>query len=441
MEDNEDRIRAFEKAIAAIDGNLELKVWRNAPAMLAECEAFLNDAGLISLDHDLNPLPGETADPGDGMVVARFFSQFPQMCPIILHSSNYERMWSMHNELHFAGWEIERVGPIGDDWIWNFWLPKAKELLTATNKYSGRINKPQDHVERMARVKLSLDGLSVGDGFGECFFCDEALIEDRLSTRSLPPAPWFVTDDTIMTLSVVENLERFGEINRDVLARAFGERYRIDPRRGYGGTAHSILRHIGEGMSWERASRLAFDGMGSMGNGGAMRSAPIGAYFADDVDAVIKQANYSAEVTHAHPDGRAGAVAVALAAAWVVVNSEKINADGGKQLLAFCHELTPDGPTRQGLKKAMALPLECSVRTAVSALGNGSQVISADTVPFALWCAARHLNNYTEALWATVSGRGDRDTTCAMVGGIIALATGHAKVPPEWLECREALPW
>jgi hypothetical protein len=32
-----------------------------------------------------------------------------------------------------------------------------------------------------------------------------------------------------------------------------------------------------------------------------------------------------------------------------------------------------------------------------------------DTVPFALWSAACHLNDYEEALWATVSGLGDRD--------------------------------
>ena len=40
-------------------------------------------------------------------------------------------------------------------------------------------------------------------------------------------------------------------------------------------------------------------------------------------------------------------------------------------------------------------------------------------------------------LVAAVSGLGDRDTTCAIVGGIVA-ATGAA-IPPDWLAAREPL--
>jgi hypothetical protein len=35
----------------------------------------------------------------------------------------------MHNELRFAGWNVERVGPIGEGWIQCLWLPKVKALL------------------------------------------------------------------------------------------------------------------------------------------------------------------------------------------------------------------------------------------------------------------------------------------------------------------------
>jgi ADP-ribosylglycohydrolase len=76
---------------------------------------------------------------------------------------------------------------------------------------------------------------------------------------------------------------------------------------------------------------------------------------------------------------------------------------------------------------------------AVNALGSGSQVLSLDTVPFALWCVAQQPDDYEEALWRTVSGLGDRDTTCAMVGGIVALITERAGLPPRWLAAREPL--
>lgn len=63
-----------------------------------------------------------------------------------------------------------------------------------------------------------------------------------------------------------------------------------------------------------------------------------------------------------------------------------------------------------------------------------------DTVPFALWCAARHLGSYEDALWTTVSGGGDRDTTCAIVGGIVAMSTSTKSIPTKLLNAREPLP-
>jgi ADP-ribosylglycohydrolase len=42
----------------------------------------------------------------------------------------------------------------------------------------------------------------------------------------------------------------------------------------------------------------------------------VGGYFADDMGRLVAEAAASSEVTHAHPDGIAGAVAVAVAAAW-----------------------------------------------------------------------------------------------------------------------------
>ena len=86
---------------------------------------------------------------------------------------------------------------------------------------------------------------------------------------------------------------------------------------------------------------------------------------------------------------------------------------------------------------ALALPFEETPETAASMLGNGERVLSCDTVPFALWCAARHLDNFEEAMWTTVAGLGDRDTTCAIAGGIVALSAGAASIPVTWLAARE----
>ena len=284
------------------------------------------------------------------------------------------------------------------------------------------------------RAKLSLEGLSVGDAFGEQFFGDPEQVMTSIHHRQLPSSPWHVTDDTMMALGIVEVLEQYAGIRQDVLAQTFATLYQTNPTRGYGGMAHKILREIGCGGDWRVIASSVFDGMGSFGNGGAMRVAPLGAYFAEDVQAVIEQASLSAEVTHAHREGQAGAVAVALAAAFVSTATLPVI---GKGLLEFVLEYTPDSETRAGIHKALSLPVTYSVETVVSALGNGRKISAPDTVPFCLWCIAKHPTNYEEALWTTVSGLGDRDTTCAIVGGVVVLATGQSGIPTHWHTARE----
>ena len=296
---------------------------------------------------------------------------------------------------------------------------------------------PADHEARMHRALLSLDGLSVGDGFGECFFSFPNIL-DRVKRQDPPPPPWIITDDTTMALSIVRCLKRYGHIEQDALAAAFAQEFVREPNRGYGRMAIQILNAIGQGMSWKSVSRQAFGGQGSCGNGGAMRSAPIGAYFADDYDRVIHEANASAEITHAHPDGQAGAVAVALAAAWLCRENRHAEKPS-YALIEFVLEHIPQTDTFHSLKKALEVGFELSSLDAALALGNGSRVISSDTVPFCLWCAARHANSYADALWTTVAGLGDIDTTCAIVGGIVALSAGREAIPADWLKAREPI--
>lgn len=132
MEDDEDRIRAFERAIYVLGSEFQMRLWRDAPTMIAECPDVLETTCLISLDHDLAPLSERLPDPGTGLQVAEFLSQQPPVCPVILHTSNYERRWSMHNEFRFAGWRVVIVPPLGNDWIQNSWLRNVKALIGIT---------------------------------------------------------------------------------------------------------------------------------------------------------------------------------------------------------------------------------------------------------------------------------------------------------------------
>ncbi|MBI1372851.1 MAG: ADP-ribosylglycohydrolase family protein [Phycisphaera sp.] len=299
-----------------------------------------------------------------------------------------------------------------------------------------------DRQRRLRIARLSLDGLSLGDAFGERFFGIERHggFDTVIADRALPAGPWAWTDDTAMAGCIVETLAAHGHVNQDDLAKRFASCYVAEPDRGYGAGARAALHAIHEGASWREAAGALFDGQGSMGNGGAMRAGPIGAFFADDLDVAAEEARLSAQVTHAHPEGQAGAIAVAVAAAQTVQVHSNRASRFGRYAIEAAIEYTPEGATRAGLIRALRLPFHVDIATAVVALGNGSAVIAADTVPLALWCAARHTDRFEDAMWTTVSARGDRDTTCAIVGSLVALAVGQARLPDEWITRRERLP-
>ncbi len=294
-----------------------------------------------------------------------------------------------------------------------------------------------------ARMHTSLDGLSVGDAFGDRIFFDHRVFQAELfdlplAQRPLPAGRWSYTDDTAMALSIVEVLARHGVIDQDALARSFGARF--ERGRGYGAAMYELLPQLRAGQPWRTAATALFGGQGSYGNGAAMRVAPLGACFADDLGTVVEQAARSAEVTHAHPEAIAGAIAVAGAAAlaWQFGRSGQLP-EGGEFLLRVL-DAVPASTVRDKLLAARAIPVDTPIWDAVRQLGNGSGVTAQDTVPYVLWCAAHRLSSYTEAIWYTASGLGDIDTNCAMVGGIVASFTGQDGIPAEWLRRREPLP-
>ncbi|RZU74712.1 ADP-ribosylglycohydrolase [Micromonospora kangleipakensis] len=292
---------------------------------------------------------------------------------------------------------------------------------------------------RLALARDALAGLSVGDALGSQFFVPGRGV--AAWRDELPPGPWGWSDDTEMACSVVTVLAGHGRIDRDALASSFADRY--DPTRRYGAGAVELLELVRAGTPWPVAAASAFDGQGSCGNGAAMRVGPLGAWYADSTRRAADQARASAEVTHAHPEGIAGAVAVAVAAS--LAAQARLNGDRpdpARLIGAVAATLDPAGEVHRGVRRAATL-LDRSAAEAADALGNGSRVTAQDTVPFTLWVAATHLDDYPTAIRVCVEAGGDVDTTSAIVGGMVAAHTGVGTpggVPDGWLAAREPLP-
>ena len=111
------------------------------------------------------------------------------------------------------------------------------------------------------------------------------------------------TDDTVMTLAVaktfidVSNPNNLSEFKR-VLIQNMHELGDMYPEVGYG---YRFLQWLDSGSDQP---------YGSCGNGSAMRVSAVG-WYAHSLEEAELLAEASAEVTHDHPDGVAGAVAVA----------------------------------------------------------------------------------------------------------------------------------
>ncbi|MFH8439667.1 ADP-ribosylglycohydrolase family protein [Streptomyces sp. NPDC018026] len=285
---------------------------------------------------------------------------------------------------------------------------------------------------RLDRALSSLRGLSVGDALGSQFFVPANY--PLLGRRELPSGTWQWTDDTEMACSVVSVLAAHHRIDQDALAQSFAHHHDFD--RGYGPAVNRLLRLVREGGDWRELAAALFNGQGSWGNGAAMRIAPLGAWYADDPEQATHQAEISAYPTHQHREAVVGAMAVAAAAA---LAADPAGPPAAHTLLDGVIALVPKSAVGAGLRRARDMLDYGDAATVAAVLGCGRRTTAHDTVPFALWSAARALRDYETAFWTTAQVGGDVDTTCAIVGGVIA--SGKAGAPPaEWADRVEALP-
>ena len=234
-------------------------------------------------------------------------------------------------------------------------------------------------------------------------------------------------------------LKSHGYLHQDALAKRFARRFERDPERGYGKMTRIQMREIMAGAKWRETAANAFGGQGSMGNGSAMRVAPLGAYFADEPERCAEEARASSLVTHTHPEGVAGAMVVAVAAA----TAWRLGTDKDHDLVRDFFDTvlrhTPESQVRRGILLASTTPPETPVTEVARALGNGSLVTAPDTVPFCIWMAAHHARHFVEAIAKTISVSGDCDTNAAIVGGIVALSAGRESIPADWLKAGEPI--
>jgi poly(ADP-ribose) glycohydrolase ARH3 len=265
-------------------------------------------------------------------------------------------------------------------------------------------------------------GLAVGDALGRPF---ERQSADSITARyptpealiADPPAGTLhYSDDTQLAIGVAETLIENLEVPEDRLCHHFVVNYA--PSRGYGRGTRAVLEAMQGGRNYREVAMTYVPG-GSPNNGAAMRVAPVGLHFHDDLDQVWEQARLSAEPTHLHPLGIEGAQLLAVGVALSL-------RDGPFDRGAFFGEL---------LRRCASDDYRARVEQAATAqapeelarLGNG--IKAAESVPTALALFASFPDSYPQVIGRAILLGGDTDTIAAMAGALSGAHLGAYAIP------------
>jgi poly(ADP-ribose) glycohydrolase ARH3 len=287
-------------------------------------------------------------------------------------------------------------------------------------------------IELNSRFRGCLLGLAIGDALGAMFEAQSAdFIRQRIPTvdhlfQYSTGELWY-TDDTQMAIGVAETLVACGEIDTQHLCESFVANY--VPSRGYGRGARAVIEAMEDGEDYQAVATRYFPG-GSYGNGAAMRVAPVGLFFYDNLNLLLDQSRLSALPTHVHPLGIEGAQLLALAVAQAS-KMDRFDRDAFfDTLVAHCQSVAFRA------KLSIAAKIQ-SVGQLIS-LGNGIEAL--ESVVTAIASFSLTPNSYQESIGNVILLGGDTDTLAAMTGAISGALLGADALPKNLIPKLEESP-
>ncbi|MPY94656.1 MAG: hypothetical protein GEV08_16820, partial [Acidimicrobiia bacterium] len=293
---------------------------------------------------------------------------------------------------------------------------------------------PGGHIT--AKYCGALLGGAVGDGLGAPFEGHAGPVPlRRLAVVEREPVGLRHTDDTAMTIALAESLLEVGDVDEDHLAATLARRWKREPGRGYASGAATLFSRLGAGEARQDVAPSLFGGDGSLGNGAAMRVAPVALLAGGDPHTAAWLGRRTARVTHTHPLGIDGAAvqAAAVAIALGQQPSERVDAE------QFIGILTAEAHEPELVLKLHTVLdlLRCSnPRVVASRLGAG--VTAPEAVAAAIWSFLRHAGSYRAVVRGAIRLGGDTDTVASMAGALAGAHLGEHAIPASWRHRAEA---
>ena len=339
-------------------------------------------------------------------------------------------------------------GAIGDALGYPVEFMSRKNIL---HKYGGRGVRRFQEFDRNGKAVVSDDTqmtLFTANGllFGVTRFCTHGILGAGLKDYVA-----YAYQDWFQTQIGVEDYNAYHYCwIRDIVE--------LNVRRAPGNTCMSALMSL---MNHEIVDNE------SKGCGGVMRVAPVGMMAAADANVMVKdwQGNEvprrqwtekevvrlggdCAAITHKHPLGYLPAAFMADLIYYILMYDEPITFNvlesfidavyaDVKQEYTSEREQQALGELWALIKKAVSLAGDITVldENAIPHLGEGWT--GDEALAIAIYCTLKHLDNFEDALAATVNHDGDSDSTGAICGNLIGAIVGVQAIPTEFKRCLE----
>jgi len=235
-------------------------------------------------------------------------------------------------------------------------------------------------------------------------------------------------DDLAMTMALSESLAHLApeadHLDTTVILEAYLAWLRTGSR-GIGSLTREVLLKslTGETDAAERVWKIrCARGQPPLGNGAAMRIAPLGVAFASEPHRIPQLAGEDAAITHFDPICRQSAALVALLAAALV--------RGERAPMTFARSHAE--PLLPEVAKAYnPLSLDQLAEQRIDGWDMGSTLVALQVAVSVLASGLPYL----DALPWVIRQGGDTDTNGAIVGALIGARDGVSAIPKEWREC------